>query len=206
MPPPTFRWRDVMSAGMATSRAEWPRRGPSVPVLPLSHRNEGLRISCFRLLGDGFDTVAVGVSQYLLTRGGAISIAEWDRASHKNLYRASASDLATAKSTFWRPTAFSHWASTCRRLAWHNKYRPSKEKRTKNYDEWKEKKEKRGWTSTLIKGNISWKILFTTSVTALLFFLVFRQLLANQILNEKVFIFYTVEPVKCLTFWLQPPA
>ena len=38
-----------------------------------------------------------------LDRGGVIGMDEWDRAPHKSLYRPSASDPATASSTYWRP-------------------------------------------------------------------------------------------------------
>ena len=92
----------------------------------------GMRDSGSTLSGcweGGFDTVVVGVSWHLLTMGGAIGMAEWDMAPHKSPYRPSASDLTTANSTFWRPTASRHWASSCRRLDWYNKCRPWKEKK-----------------------------------------------------------------------------
>ena len=53
----------------------------------------------------GFEKVVVGVHQCLFIGGGAIGMAEQDRAHCKSPYRPSASDLATANSTFWRPTA-----------------------------------------------------------------------------------------------------
>ena len=43
-------------------------------------------------------------------------------------YKPSVSDPATANSTFWRPTASMHWASTHRMLAWCSKCKPWKGK------------------------------------------------------------------------------
>ena len=56
----------------------------------------------------GFDIMAVGVHQHLLTGGWAINVAEWDRVPYKTPYKPSTSDLATMNSTFWRPTATRH--------------------------------------------------------------------------------------------------
>ena len=93
---PTFRQRHVMSAGMVTSRA-WgmAKQGASCAYVPPSAT--GMKDSGSALLGSQkgcFDTVVVGVTWHLLTRGGTIGMAEWDRAPHKSLYRPSASKTA----------------------------------------------------------------------------------------------------------------
>ena len=89
----------------------------------------GLRINTFRLLGGWFWHSSGGGYLTPPDKGSAIGMAEWDRVLCKSPYRSSASDPATANSTFCRPTASRCWASSCRRLAWHNKCRPWKEKR-----------------------------------------------------------------------------
>ena len=76
--------------------------------------------------GGGLDTWAEGAQQCLLAGGWALDTGEWHGAPLRSLYKPSASEPATASSTFWRLSVSKCWASSCSTLAQCNKCSPSK--------------------------------------------------------------------------------
>ena len=95
----------VRRDGKLQSLRNGQRRGLMHLYAPLATEVKDSRSALSGSWEGGFDIVAVGVHGCLLIGCGAISIAEQDWAPHESPYRPSASDPATADSSFWRPSA-----------------------------------------------------------------------------------------------------
>ena len=125
---PTFRWRGVIWAGMATSKAwETAKEGASgASPIPLAIGVEGLGLTPLDSWGGSLDTVAVGAWQHLLGEGKAENMEECDIAPLRSWYKPSASDPATSSCTFCSPSTSNCCASSLSKLAHVSKSSPWK--------------------------------------------------------------------------------
>ena len=128
---PTFRWRGVIWAGMATSKAgERAKREASCASPLLSAAGaEGLGSTPSDSWGGSLETVVVGVWQCLLGGSGAEDMEDCDMAPLRSPYKPSASNPAIANCIFCIPSVSSHCTSSLSTLALLSKCSPWKRKK-----------------------------------------------------------------------------